>query len=642
MKILLAPLDPVHDAGLKLIKRKLEVLGYQCVLLPPDITVEEIGEAALAEKADLIFVGRTVGYGVEQLFQRVKDVLTRQGVFGKIRVAIGGMAVNDELAKSLGFEGGYGPHTSIEEIHALIERNPELARHITHPVKNKPEFPFPHDYQVKIPETKKYLDQIVDGLMDWVTDKTSPGVRRAQITESQLRTVQGSVENYTALPFTREYLAQSDPSVADFFQKHVCPPSVRQITQDEVTAYLRRIDLAKRNFHPRVLQHDRTKPLVFIQYGTGCPMMDGMHIKVAESWGADGVLHFDPAWGARTEGLMDGFLTNAEDGTPVTYANLSLIKRSLDQATLWSVRAHRGLNTPEIAVLAGNLGAGLTKINIVYGSICGGTDPARLTVDGVEAMRIAARYKMPFDIPTNEELAGVPPHKAFAGMLIMAQLGRRLGAKPILKPLLCHGPYLMVQGLMEQNYVDYNFAKIRALQTIADFPIWPGEPIGFMTHDEEKVKSAATTALHAALCASLGVDAVTTASTDEAFSRGPITSAGRAAALHGIEETFRFFGQSDIVPGPHVKDWTEQLISGINRTLQAVAASPSFVDALYAGLLGNKEDGVYPGRAGKNSVIAQTSLKSGNFGLAPVTMRKNSGPAGKSPRPPAIAARRCR
>ena len=76
MKILLAPLDPVHDAGLKLIKRKLEVLGYPCVLLPPDITVEEIGEAAIAEKVDMIFVGRTVGYGVEQLFRRVRHVLT--------------------------------------------------------------------------------------------------------------------------------------------------------------------------------------------------------------------------------------------------------------------------------------------------------------------------------------------------------------------------------------------------------------------------------------------------------------------------------------------------------------------------------------------------------------------------------------
>lgn len=626
MKILLAPLDPVHDAGLKLIKRKLEALGYACVLLPPDITVEEIGEAALRENVEMIFIGRTVGYGIEQLFQRVKAVLTRQGVFGKIRVAIGGMAVNDELARSLGFEGGFGPHTRIEEIHALIERNPELARHVTHPVKDKPTFPFAHDYTVHLPETREYLDQIVDGILEWTADKTSPGIRRAQITESQLRTVKGSVEHYTALPFTREYLAQCDESVADFFQKNICPPTVRQITQDEAHAYLRRIETAKQHFHPRVLQHDRKQPLVFVQYGTGCPMMDGMHIKVAESAGADGVLHFDPAWGARTEGLMDGFLTNAEDGTPVTYANLWLIKCSLDRATLWSVRAHRGLNTPEIAVLAGFLGADLTKINIGYGSICGGTDPARLTVDGVDAMRIAARYGMPFDIPTNEELAGVPPHKAFAGMLIMAQLGRRLGAKPILKPLLCHGPHIMVQGLMDQNYVDYNFAKIRALQTLADFPIWPGEPIGFMTHDEEKVKSAATTALHAALCASLGVDAVTTASTDEAFSRGPITSAGRAAALHGIGETFRFFGETDVAPSPQVKGWTEELIAQINLTLKAVAGAPSFVDALYAGLLGNKEDGVYPGRAGRNSVITLPQPKKAGRPVAS-TARQRPEPA---------------
>jgi methylmalonyl-CoA mutase cobalamin-binding domain/chain len=606
MKILLAPLDPVHDAGLKLIKRKLEALGYPCVILPPDITVEEIGEAAIAEKVDMVFVGRTVGYGVEQLFRRVRHVLTAQGLFGKVRVAIGGMAVTDELAQSLGFEAGYGPHTTIQEIHALIERNPELARNVTHPVKHKPKFPFPHDNTVKDPVTRNYLDQIVDGILDWTANKTSPGVIRAHITESQLQDVHGSVESYTALPFTRDYLAQCDEAVVDFFQKNICPPSVRQITQKEVDAYHRRIDLAKRNFHPRVLQHGRPKPLVFVQYGTGCPMMDGMHIKVSESWGADGVLHFDPAWGARTEGLMDGFLTNAEDGTPVTYANLSLIKRSLDEATLWTVRAHRGLNTPEIAVLSGFLGVDLSKINIVYGSICGGTDPARLAVDGVDAIRTAARYDMPFDIPTNEELAGVPPRKAFAGMLIMAQLGRRLGAQPILKPLLCHGPYIMVNELMEQNYVDFNFAKIRALQTLADFPIWPGEPIGFMTHTEEKEQSATTTSLHVAMCGSLGVDAVTTASTDEAFSRGPITSSGRVGSLRSIQEAMRFFGQTNITPTAKADEWMEETIAGINHTLKSVAEAPSFVEALYAGLLGNKSDGVYPGRAGKNSVQTVT------------------------------------
>jgi len=33
------------------------------------------------------------------------------------------------------------------------------------------------------------------------------------------------------------------------------------------------------------------------------------------------------------------------------------------------------------SVLAGKLGADLTKINIVYGSLNVGTDPSRLTVD---------------------------------------------------------------------------------------------------------------------------------------------------------------------------------------------------------------------------------------------------------------------
>jgi methylmalonyl-CoA mutase cobalamin-binding domain/chain len=634
MRVLLAPLDPVHDAGLKLIKRKLEALGYPCVLLPPDITVEEIGEAALKEKVDMIFVGRTVGYNVEQLFRRVRHVLTAQGIFGKVRVAIGGMAVTSELAQSMGFEAGYGPHTTIEEIHALIERNPELARHITHPVKHKPQFPFAHDNTVKDATTQKYLDQIVDGILDWTASKTSPGVVRAHITESQLQDVHGSVESYTALPFTRDYLAQCDEAVVDFFQKNICPPSVRQITQKEVDAYNHRIDIAKKNFHPRVLQHGRTKPLVFVQYGTGCPMMDGMHIKVAESWGADGVLHFDPAWGARTEGLMDGFLTNAEDGTPVTYANLSLIKRSLDAATLWTVRAHRGLNTPEIAVLSGFLGADLSKINIVYGSICGGTDPARLTVDGVDAIRTAVRYKMPFDIPTNEELAGVPPHKAFAGMLIMAQLGRRLGAQPILKPLLCHGPYIMVNELMEQDYVDYNFAKIRALQTLADFPIWPGEPIGFMTHTEEKEQSATTTSLHVAMCSTLEVDAVTTASTDEAFSRGPITSAGRVGSLRSIGEALRFFGQTDVKPTAKADAWKDEIISGINAILKSAAEAPSFVEALYQGIFGDKADGVYPGRAGRNSVVVAER--------PPAAVPDEASAAGKSIQPLKTATRQRR
>jgi hypothetical protein len=157
---------------------------------------------------------------------------------------------------------------------------------------------------------------------------------------------------------------------------------------------------------------------------------------------------------------------------------------------------------------------------------------------------------------------------------------------------------------MEQNYVDYNFAKIRALQQLCDFPIWPGEPIGFMTHTEEKEQSATTTSLHVAMCSTLGVDAVTTASTDEAFSRGSITSAGRVGALRSIQEALRFYGPADVAPTAKTEEWTEEIVTGINRTLKAVAEAPSFVEALYEGLLGDKSDGVYPGRAGRNSVTA--------------------------------------
>ena len=41
-KVLLAPLDPVHDIGLKMIKRGLEQAGHETILLPPDYSQEEI------------------------------------------------------------------------------------------------------------------------------------------------------------------------------------------------------------------------------------------------------------------------------------------------------------------------------------------------------------------------------------------------------------------------------------------------------------------------------------------------------------------------------------------------------------------------------------------------------------------------
>ena len=137
----------------------------------------------------------------------------------------------------------------------------------------------------------------------------------------------------------------------------------------------------------------------------------------------------DPSWGARTEGLARVPLATS-DGTVLTLENLRLIKRAVHPAALWQVRAHRGLNTPETVVLAHLAGADLSKVNIVYGSLGAGTDPTRLAVDGVECLRLAAEFGLPYDVVTNEELCGVPARKAFAGMLVVATAGALLGGRP--------------------------------------------------------------------------------------------------------------------------------------------------------------------------------------------------------------------
>jgi hypothetical protein len=223
-------------------------------------------------------------------------------------------------------------------------------------------------------------------------------------------------------------------------------------------------------------------------------------------------------------------------------------------------------------------------------------------VDGLEAMRIAARYGMGFDIPGNDELSGVPAWKTLAGILVNVALGLRVGARPIPKPLLCYGPHIVLNGQMQQNFVDYNIAKVRALRALVDAPVWPGEPIAFMTQTEERVQSASATAFHAALAASAGVDAITIASTDEAYSRGPITIASRIDSIRAVAEANRFVGDAGFTPTPAADRFTDELLAGIRSTLKAVATRDHLPDAIMAGILGSEEDGAYPGKFGKGTV----------------------------------------
>jgi len=598
-KVLLAPLDPVHDVGLKLIRKKLMDRGHEAVLLPPDLTPEEIVSRALEEKPDFIMVSRALSYGTSELLAKFVDLCDAAGLRPRTKLVVGGLSMRPEMAQELGFDAGFGPDAPAEAAVDYVEGKEIVSIVGTRP-RSKVDLTQGYTYEFSDKEIGDLCIQAAKQLLDWAEERTSPGIRRAQLRlemeEARSKGRSEDVDNLRA-----EYAKICSGEVKQWYQTGEPVSHTRPLTRKE----LKEIELlSEKKDHMQfpVSQDILNDYNVFIQYGTGCPEMDAYHSIVSIAWGARGVVHFDPSWGARTEGLLEQAWSHEHDGTVITLDNLNLIKKALLPGTLWQVRAHRGLNTPETVVLAHLAGADLTKINMVYGSLGAGTDPERLVVDGVESMKLAARYNLPYDVVTNEELCGVPAAKAFAGMLVVATAGVLLGGRPFLQPLFAHSPEAIIAGTMDDNFIDFNVAKMKVLSSIIDAPIWPGAPVGFLTQSQDRCQSSVMTALHAALALDSGAIAVTIASSDEAYAGGPITVPARIDTLKATAAALRFFGKGGISPTAEVDKMACDLRNDILDVLNKLVARGDFVASLYEGILGDREDGAYPGRAGRGTV----------------------------------------
>jgi methylmalonyl-CoA mutase cobalamin-binding subunit len=606
-KVLLAPLDPVHDNAIKLIKRRLTEAGYEAVSMPPGTTEEEVVELALREHPAVILVSRTLGYKVAETLGHLVDLSEASGLREETRLGVGGMAITKETGAELGFDATFVGELNMKELLTFVEGHQvAVEAESSGSMRQKPSIVEGYTYEFKDKKIESLLNTITDQVLHWSEGKTTHGIERAKVRAEMIAEGVSLHETESSSPARKRlldaYINLCDAEIQAFYREGKLPSGVRWLDRSETDRLPDLIAGARYQFNS--LRHVGDKPLFFVQYGTGCPVMDVVHIKTAEAWGVDGVLHFDPSWGAQREGLLEGCLTHEHDGTILTLENLSLIHSYLEPATLWNVRGHRGLNTPETQVLGHASGADLFKINIPYGCTGGGTDPERLMVDGLYSLRLAAEYGIPFDIPGNDELSGVPPHKTFAGILIMMMLGLKLGTRPIPKPLLCYSPYMTIYGYMDDNMVDMNTAKLAVWQDIVDTPVWPGEPVGFMTHTPERVQSSIATANHAVLASSLGVSAMTIASSDEAYSKGPISAPARVDTLRAVRDSLRFMGSAHFQPTSRAESLREEIHQGIVTVLESIAKRGDLVASIYEGLLGSEEDGLYPGRTGRGTVLS--------------------------------------
>lgn len=592
-KILCVPFDPVHDVGIKIIKSELESKGHETKLLSPDLKPEQIIKEAASYKYDFIMVSRTLGYGVAELLARFIDMLDSAGVRDYAKIIIGGKPITPELAAELGFDKGFGEHSTIDEVIAYIEGR-EYKSGGGGLNRTKKDITQGYDYAFHDSEINSLLEIIAEKSIQFAQGKSSNGIKRAKL--------RGLIAKNDDEKLKKEYLSLCDNEIRESAGGRYIK-GVRPVSADEIRE-LDRYSRERQPVYPAKIQHTEKHPLFFKFLGSGCPVMDIAHAKVCERYGVDGFLIINPSWEARYEGLIEGCLTHENDGTITSLDNIKLLRNSLHKGTLLSVRAHRGLNTAETVELAGQANADLVKINLVYGSLGAGTDPERLLVDGIEAMKIAAGYRLPFDIPGNDELSGVPAGKTLAGLLINVMIGKKLGAKGILKPLFCYGPHIVINGLMKNNFVDYNAAKIYTLRNLVSAPVWPGEPVAFMTQSEERVQSATATGTHAAFAAGLGADAVTIASTDEAYSRGPICITSRIDSIRAVAESLRFMGDASYQPTTQAKVYTDMITEKIRETLRRVASADHLADAIRKGFLGSQEDGAYPGTFGNGTVFS--------------------------------------
>jgi methylmalonyl-CoA mutase cobalamin-binding subunit len=581
----------------KLIARALKGRGHDTTLLPPDLSPEEVVSRAREASPDFLMVGRTISYGTPELLARFADMCDASGLRSKAKLVVGGMSIRKEMAQELGYDAGFGPDTTPDEVADFVDGiEGSLSESSTS--ATKPDLTRGYSYDFRDSEVGELCLRIAKDLLAWANARTSPGVKRAEIRE-EIERARESGSSSSVSDLLARYRSLAGGDVKKWYESGQPIAHTRPLSPEEAAVF-DTMD-ADDSLLPRT-QEPLRRSNVIMQYGTGCPVMDAYHIRLSLAWGAKGAVHFDPSWGARTEGLLEGTWSHQHDGTVLSLDNLRLIKRAIQPGALWQVRAHRGLNTPETVVLAHLAGADLTKINIVYGSLGAGTDPARLAVDGVECMRLAAQYGLPYDVVTNEELCGVPARKAFAGMLIVAAAGYLLGGRPILQPLFADSPEALIHGFTEDNLVDFNAAKMIVLREIVDAPIWPGAPVGFMTQTQDRCQSSTMTALHAALGLRLGAAAVTIASSDEAYAGGPISAQARVDTLKSVAASLKFFGSSQIAPTARAREMASQLRAGILDTLAKVAERGDFVASLYEGLLGDREDGAYPGRAGKDTV----------------------------------------
>jgi 5-methyltetrahydrofolate--homocysteine methyltransferase len=96
----------LHDIGKNIVKMMLEAAGFEVIDLGVDVPKEKFVEAVRNEKPDILGMSALLTVTMVEM-KNVIEALKEAGLRDKVKVIIGGAAVTEDYAKSIG-ANGYG------------------------------------------------------------------------------------------------------------------------------------------------------------------------------------------------------------------------------------------------------------------------------------------------------------------------------------------------------------------------------------------------------------------------------------------------------------------------------------------------------------------------------------------------------
>ena len=122
MKILLAKIGlDGHDRGVKAVRDAMLNAGIDVVYIGLHKTPEEIVEAGIKEKVDVIGISAMTGAHIE-IFTRVFKLLKEKGI--KVPVFAGGIVPDEDISilKDMGVKAIFQPGTELDNIVESVKR----------------------------------------------------------------------------------------------------------------------------------------------------------------------------------------------------------------------------------------------------------------------------------------------------------------------------------------------------------------------------------------------------------------------------------------------------------------------------------------------------------------------------------------